>query len=67
VIATLPAWHVALKTSETFKVLQPMPDPYALAKYSTSNWDVQRREVLALEYGHEEAIERMAAEVKGAK
>jgi type IV secretion system protein VirB4 len=67
IIATLPAWHVALKTPETFKVLQPIPDPYALAKYSTSNWDVQRREVLTLEYGHDEALERMAAEVKGAK
>lgn len=67
VIATLPARHVALKTPETFKVLLPMPDPYALAKYSTSNWDVQRREVLAREYGHEEALERMSAEMKGTR
>jgi hypothetical protein len=60
-IATLPPRHLCIKTPDTWKHLVLNLDALSLAKYSTSPRDIQRREFLIEQYGHEEALARMVA------
>jgi hypothetical protein len=60
-IASLPPHHLCIQTSTDWKHLVLNLDPISFAKYTTSPRDIQRRELLTEEFGHEEAIVRMAA------
>jgi type IV secretion system protein VirB4 len=60
-IAALPPRHLCLKTPDTWKRLVLNLDAISVAKYSSSPRDIQLREILTKQYGHEEAIRRIAS------